>query len=374
MNAAAKSASSWTEAAAAGARARRRAAAERQRAKLLERQPKHVRHCWHQGARDWWVYSWLRERPATAQRTAYHCESWRCEKCRRFDASVQFARIRQASEGLERKGWVFLTLTVPRRGVKGWRAVDEVFKDLSRRNRNFFARLRRFCKARGWRALGNQWVGVVEAHRSGWPHMHFALWCPELAAWLRDNPQAENLLPEELAVAAVDCGWGERCSVEPARSQDALAGYLTKLAGEAGELTGELAKLTQLPTTAPVRFRRLRAGKGFLPPRKKNPAYTGTLVRRRLVPEGHHVEPIHRVRENPIVEHLCGVEERRAGEHYAKRIPEPPTDCVPLPPHVIASYNAAMVSVLDARAGRAPVGTARDGPARAKSLALRAPP
>lgn len=343
------------------ARARRRAAAERQRAELHDRQPAHVQHCYHNGSRDWWIYTWRKDSARTVKRVPYTCDSWRCTVCRRHDASVQFARIQEAAKPLDPLGWVFLTLTLRRDRVESWATTDLVYKDLSRRNRNFFQRLRRWCVEQGWyderirtsvnRTTGkrttriqrqsrwsSRWVGVVEAHRSGWPHMHFAIHCPELASYLRQNPQAENLLPAELQSDALDTGWGDRCTIEPARSSEALAGYLTKLAGEAGELTGELAKLTQLPTTAPIRFRRLRAGKNFLPPRRVNPDYTGTLIRRKMTVGGYDAEPIHRVKDEPLIEYLCIHEERSASKAASTQTPEHPVTELEVPAKVFQTW------------------------------------
>jgi hypothetical protein len=54
-----------------------------------------------------------------------------------------------------------------------------------------------------------------------------------------------------------------------------MAGYLVKLTRE---LTGAGPK-NQIPVNAPRHFRRLRASKGLLPPRKKNDHVTGALVK-----------------------------------------------------------------------------------------------
>lgn len=349
-------------------RARARAAAERMRAKLPERTPEHVKHCYHNGARDWWVYTWPKANPRSVRRVPYHCKSWRCEECKKYDAAVNYARFTQACEPLDDRGWCFLTLTLQRDGEKKWQDVDAIYRELSDRCGKFFKRLRRWMVKQGWYdveervspttgkvrrqkvcRLRNTWIGVVEAHRSGWPHMHFIVWSPELARFLK-NQKAEreagdwreadyNLLPEELSVAAQECGWGERSELEPARNVEALNSYLMKLAGEAGELQGELAKMTQLPTVAPNRFRRLRSGKGFLPPREKNDEYTGTLLRRRMTAWGAHADPIHAVQENPIVQYCCRVEDELAGYHLNKQLPEQPVKSVSLPQRVLDSLN-----------------------------------
>jgi hypothetical protein len=89
-----------------------------------------------------------------------------------------------------------------------------------------------------------------------------------------------TLLEGELLDIAMSTGWGVQSTAERGRSAEALASYLAKIAGNADATMGELAKLSQSPVSARKGFRRLRAGVGFLPPKRKNPDYTGTLIRR----------------------------------------------------------------------------------------------
>lgn len=212
---------------------------------------------------------------------------------------MTFARIRDAFAPLEPGGVVFLVLTLDRDGYysgKPWPNVAAAFRELSRMSNRLLHRLNRMCRARGWRPIGSRWVSTVEAHRSGWPHVNIVLHCPELAIELdRDCREKERkgvshrgarLLDGDLLRHALESGYGVQSTAERGRDTGALAGYITKLAGEAGALASEVAKLTQLPTNAPVRFRRLRAGKGFLAPRHRNPDVTGTLVRRRRERDG----------------------------------------------------------------------------------------
>lgn len=270
----------------------------------LARMPKHVRHCANNGSRDWWIYVWHRDKPGTKTRVPYSCRSWRCPVCRRYDASVQFARIREAMQGTKADGWCFLVLTLDRNGRHGgrkWRDAQEAYREISRLNRNLMSRIKRMQKRRGWTVTGNRWIAVVEAHRSGHPHLNLMLYCPELAAeleadrvsrldkyetadragHLRGKPdRLARLIRGELKEHTRAAGWGLQSTAEQARDDAAIAGYVTKLAGEADKVTGEVAKITQAPLNAPDRFRRLRAGKGFLPPRRKNENMTGTLIRR----------------------------------------------------------------------------------------------
>lgn len=304
-------------------------------------------HCASTGGRAWWIYTWKRDTPGKKTRRPYHCCSWRCRtvdpttgrSCARFDASVAFARIKEAFTPLPHTGVVFMVLTLDREGFysgrRRWSSPQAAYRELSTMTRKFLKRVNRMCESRGWERVGSRWVGVVEAHRTGWPHMNLMFYCPQLAAELQQDFDARHaglvaggmnekqatrharLLSGELLHHATATNWGVESTAERARSNDALAGYFTKLAGEGGRVTGELAKLTQAPLNAPVRFRRLRAGKGFLPPRRRNPEVTGTLVRRQREHDGTYtVMPLHKVKAEalPQVLQCCYHEEEIAHE------------------------------------------------------------
>lgn len=300
--------------------------------------PRHVRACVHstQELERWYIYTWKRGAPDVQCRVPYACNSWRCPVCRRHEAAVTFARIREAMEPLDPSGWCFFVLTLDRNaylGGKRWTDVNEAYSELGRLCRATLGRIGRLWgpevvlekggrsgELRIVRKLGNRWVGVVEAHRSGWPHLNLLVWCPELAELLRSE-HADRLEDPEVADAVAlardawkngeplpelvrerarratlaggrvlellrESGWGHQSTAEAARSTEALAGYVVKLAGMHDAAVGEVAKITQVPMNAPERFRRLRSGKGFLPPRHKDPEVTGCMVRRRVSAEG----------------------------------------------------------------------------------------
>lgn len=291
--------------------------------------PKHVRNCnGGAGARGWWLYTWRRDDPTKKLRTPYNCASWRCPHCARYEASVTFSRIRSAFEPLSDDGSVFFVLTLDREGYYSrdggrWRNVTEAYRELGKLSEKFFKRLRRMHKRMGWAPFGSKWVATVEAHRSGWPHMNIVIHSPELAEYLENDRLARErrglssrdqvLVQDELRACVVGAGWGVQSTAERGRSKEALAGYITKLAGLAGSTAGEVAKITQAPTVAPERFRRLRAGKNFLPPRMSDPEVTGTLVRRYHLHHGPTVLPIHNVKGEDAraeVAACCEQEER----------------------------------------------------------------
>lgn len=330
--------------------------------------PRHVAACIHSPLKleRWAVWTWKLDEPGRQHRVPYQCGSWRCEVCRRHEASVTFARIRdavmapapdelvvpldelgrvcgepwlEASDGepaADPRGWVFLVLTLDRDGYFSgapWTDVNEAYRQISTQTSKLLKRIGREWghhtrversgrsgELRTARYLGNRWVAVVEAHRSGWPHVNLMLWCPELAAEL-ERDQRERLEDPELADAVAlaqdawrkkepipreirerarraalvggrlaqivtETGWGLQSTAERARDIEAVIGYGVKLAGLHDASVGELAKITQCPMNAPERFRRFRCGKGFLAPRHTDPSVTGCLVRRARSAQG----------------------------------------------------------------------------------------
>jgi hypothetical protein len=235
--------------------------------------------------------------------------------------------MRDAFKDLDPSGMVFLVLTLDRQGTysgeKRWKNAQAAYRELGKLQTDMMLRLRRWQKKNGWKVLANEWVSTVEMHKSGWPHMNLVLHSMQLAEWLREERKAKlddgmteaeaNLVSRELADIVTDAGFGLRSTAECARTPDAALGYICKVAGKTDETIGELSKLTQLPNAAPFRFRRLRSGRGFLPPRNCNPQLTGTLVRRQNSNDGtRDVLPLHNVKPELVAasEEACATEER----------------------------------------------------------------
>lgn len=277
--------------------------------------PQHVRQCHNRKraagepieSQDWWIWSWRKDSPEAKTRRPYTCGSWRCAgACATHAAHVLFSRLDEATsrEHYQTTGWVFAVLTLDRLGTRGgkpWSSVREAYLGLGQMAEKTLKRWRRLCERRGWGAFGSDWAMVVEAHRSGWPHVNLLLYAPELAEALASETRDRELagfrgrdlvvmahqweplgkgIRGELGRHAVAAGWGIESTAERADSTERLSGYLVKLSAKPDETLGEIAKLTQLPLGAPFRFRRLRSGKGFLPKERANPAYTGALVKR----------------------------------------------------------------------------------------------
>lgn len=363
--------------------------------------PRHVRACQHSAdcSQRWFIWTWERSDPRKQTRIPYSCNSWRCDVCRRHEAAVTFARIKEATAPLDPSGWCFLVLTIDRAGYfsgNPWADVNDAYRSLGKMTTSLLkrigatwgadSRLEGQKRVRTVRKLGNRWVAVVEAHRSGWPHVNLLVWCPELAAELRDE-QAQRLEDPELADAVAlardawrnreplpsavrerarkastvggelqqlvtACGWGLQSTAEAARSAESVAGYVVKLAGQHDASVGELAKITQAPLNAPERFRRLRSGKGFLPPRRCNENVTGCLVRRRRADAGDweicavnapkdpaQAEPVERARRLELL--LIDSEERQLSRNGGKLPPQPPVQ------HAIDGNLSREISPLD---------------------------
>ena len=275
----------------------------------------------------WFLGTWKRG-SSEVLRSPYLCRSWRCPTCRTHESHVLFARIREAQQGLDPCGWSFWVLTLD--NARGrWPSHAAMFRELSAMTRKLLKRLRRLGERDGFH-VGRKWVATVEAHRSGAPHVNLMVYSRGLAKRLESEELERRaagllgrnavLLGGELLEHVTASGWGVQSTAERARGADVVASYMVKVAGQAERVVGELAKLSQLPTNAPCRFRRLRSGKGFLPQRRRNPDYSGTLLRRTTGPNGEPIVlPLHKVpacdRERVVA--LCYAEADRWQEELA---------------------------------------------------------
>lgn len=315
----------------------------------------YIRCCAHNEARkqSYWLWTWEAADPSRRLRTPYRCGSWRCPYgCRPFAGHLLFERIRESFDPLPPGDLVMLTLTLPSldhaRGLKSDAALAEVYRDVLERKEKFWRRLRRLHELRGWEWIGSSYVAVLEQHASGIPHVNLLVHSPGWAQHLRRGAPAEWqkdpknyhkthgnrhwLFDSDLQIHAAETGWGWRCTAEPVRANavDQLAGYIVKLAGRTDAMHGEIAKACQLPLRAPRHFRRLRAGRGFLVPRRRKEGWTGTIVRRKWTEHGDEMvlplvlskneEYMQRVRECCAKEfELVLLDEERRSNEVARR-------------------------------------------------------
>lgn len=254
--------------------------------------PRYIRHCVNSpyDEKPWHIALWKRGDPSTMKTAPYRCGSWRCAgKCRRKRASRDFARIRDAFAPIEDHAVCFLVLTLDWNGFYGgraWESLSDAYRELSRMSRNFLASLNRWLRREGMDPVGSRWVQVVEAHKNGRPHINLLCASSGLARYLRANTGTgvggRGVPAGPLRDLLERAGFGRASSAEPCRNRGGAAGYLVKLAGKLGDdvkrLGAEVAKLTQVPLAAPKNFRRLRSGKGFLPPRYRSEEWTGAVV------------------------------------------------------------------------------------------------
>jgi hypothetical protein len=145
---------------------------------------------------------------------------------------VTFARIKEAcnTPGYDPSGWVFFVLTLDRAGYysgKPWADVDVAFRELGKLTEKLRRRLERLSDDEGWSFHRSAWVAVVEAHRSGWPHINLLMYSPDLAATLRR--EGANLVGRDAVLvrggirAIVEgSGFGRESTADAARSLDAL--------------------------------------------------------------------------------------------------------------------------------------------------------
>jgi len=221
---------------------------------------KSVRAC-HRKA--WTLAYWPNANPQDVTFRCFKCRSWRHPgECRLWKGAQDFSRIREAVRG--RNGWVYLVLTFdPKKWKDHWHAY--------RGGVRCWDRLRKRL-VREYGPL--HYIQTWERHESGWPHVNILVHNEAIAALCQGEGWKEwrRAWLEPNAVAS---GFGMRTWVEPMRDQDAMAGYMVKLARE---LVGATTK-NQVPENAPRHFRRLRASRGLLPKPFKTGEYTGELLR-----------------------------------------------------------------------------------------------
>lgn len=268
--------------------------------------PSHVRACANNSLPHppWFLSTWKRGAPGRQTRSIYTCNSSRCPspQCQKAAASRDFSRISAAlnQPQFDTRSWVFLVLTIDQRDtfgklVKPYRDEQDAYKRLGLNTRLFLRRLRKHQKRQGWRVLANEWTSTVEVQRNGFPHMNMIVYSPELAKELREKqaigPHPNNRRRHRAQVDGwllemiTATNWGTISTAEACRNADSLAGYVVKLSGDLERTSGEISKITQAPTNAKMKLRRVRAGRGFLPAKAKKEGplleqRTGVMMKR----------------------------------------------------------------------------------------------
>lgn len=216
---------------------------------------------------SWSVVTWRKDGQGETSVKPFRCMSWRCIKCARAAAAIQFARMKTAFDRTPHD-WSFLTFTMD---PKRHRTRAAMYRAVSSSWQLFRKKLK-------WKFDYSAFVLCVELTETAKvPHIHAMLQSREvLAECARDVRKFHR---EWLKPWAMESGFGYKCAVEPARSTDACCGYFVKASGMAAELVGGAGKGSgQLPVDAPRHFRRIRTSKGFLPPKIKNDELTGAMA------------------------------------------------------------------------------------------------
>jgi hypothetical protein len=227
-------------------------------------EPKYISKC---REKAWSIY-WEKVDKNTGEVKRYvkrfRCGSWRHTNsdCSRKRAQMDFARCREAID--RREDWIYMVLTVPRKGT-----MEDMYKSLVRKWQSLCQWAKRRYKEKF------EYIMVVEEHKDGWPHANVLVYGENFVADVKSR--GWRAVREDLNVAAERCGWGLRFYLSLVNSRDAALRYSLKLGIEKkaaeqlkdGQIVSEVVKLTQAPVHSPRGFRRLRTSKGLLPPIKK---------------------------------------------------------------------------------------------------------
>jgi len=214
--------------------------------------------------RRWTIRTWKKSDPSKVNHYKYRCGSWRHDgECRYRKNAQDFARIRAAieNEGVESAVYIVLTLD-----PKDWSDTYSEFKGL--------LRCWDLLRKRMQRKYGKiKYISVIEAHRSGRPHVNLIVFNDKLANACSGEGW-KGVRKNWLEPNAVASGYGMRTWVEPVRGSGSMAGYLIK------SMAAETAKPDQVPELAPKNFRRLRSSRRLLPKVYKSDDVTGQLVQK----------------------------------------------------------------------------------------------
>lgn len=226
------------------------------------------------------------------KRVPFKCRSWRHEgECREWCGQLDFRRCEEALTTF--KHWSFLVLTYRKQAwpdtrllfratVKHWYAL----------RKRLDAELNGMTKEeRDEKGEALKYIQTWEITQKGTPHVNIAISSYSLAkrienegCWVADGRRKLGMRwqwydlstcfkTQVLEPMQVASGFGRVSTLEPLNDSARLAAYMTKLAGE---LTGA-ARKNQVPINAPPHFRRIRASRHTLPPRKHNEDVTGEV-------------------------------------------------------------------------------------------------
>ena len=211
----------------------------------------------------WWtIATWKRGDGSNPALRPFRCRSWRHEgECRAYCGACDFARCADALTRFP--NWTYLILTYPHRQ---WPDVKALF----RAGVVHWARLRKRIQ----REYGDmKYIQTWEIHRSGYPHVNVVVSNENLFKEVARNHR--RVREDFLDPACAEVGFGFCKWAETLRDERRMAGYIAKLGLE---LTGHGVK-SQTPVNAPRHFRRIRASRHTLPPRKKSDCITGQLLK-----------------------------------------------------------------------------------------------
>jgi hypothetical protein len=142
-----------------------------------------------------------------------------------------------------------------------------------------------------------EWVQVAEQHQSKWPHVNFLFKFED--NFILNESDCEKFRARWLVKNAYECGFGKRVSCDFIEGDcGKIANYISKTGLEL--VTSESVKLSQVPISAPIGFRRLRTSKGFLPKIERSTGeYTGLIL------NNQNIEDLKKIPTNVLIESMA---------------------------------------------------------------------
>lgn len=208
-----------------------------------------------------------KESPNDIRFSSFCCKSWRCQRCSVKVRNRDYIRIQKSIQ--ESPGqYLFAVLTFNPKKISKQKAYANITPSMN-------ALIKKIERSYG------QIEGMVaiEQHQSGYPHINLLFKFKDGS--LLDDEAVEKIRTRFLIPEAVKRGFGRMLSLEIVKSQDKMASYMAKTGLTV--ISGEVSKVSQVPTEAPYGTRRLRSLRRWLKPLDKSDGkYTGGIVKASL--------------------------------------------------------------------------------------------
>lgn len=200
------------------------------------------------GEEKWSMIFSDKSNPETIYVSKFRCKSWRCSVCSKSVRNKDYLRIQKSFS--EAPGqYIFCVFTFNPKKIgkqNAYKAITPTMNALIKKIERTYGQIEGM-------------IGI-EQHKSGYPHINLVFKFREIS--FVDTEFVEKFRSRFLVPESVKRGLGKIVYAEMVNSQDRMASYVAKTGLTV--ISGEVVKVSQVPTQAPYGTRRLRSLRGWL--------------------------------------------------------------------------------------------------------------